>query len=147
MTTTDPIADFLNERTGDYAQAFKFEEVGDTIAGTITHRNIVDGTDLKGEQTRSMVITVVADDGAEAALWVKSGNMLANLGKALRDAKPGEARPTVAEGDRIAVKFTHTEPSKTAGFAPKKIYAVSYKAAARQTAPAPAGGVNVDDLI
>lgn len=100
-----------------------FEAPGDSVAGTITYATIEDGTDMKGNPQRKRILDIQDDEGTVWRLYVKPGMMTAELGKALRDH--GLEGPRA--GDKIAVVFETTKPSKTAGYNPVKVYSVAYK--------------------
>lgn len=134
----DDIADYLST-TGT---AFKFNDIGDAVGGTIINAKIVEGEDLSRppKPTKTLVITLESKDGDEWSVWVKPGQMLTALSNAVKTAKPGVTKPSIEEGDKVSFTFERTEPSKTVGFNPKKVYAVAYKAAAPSA-------VSADDLI
>ena len=103
--------------------AVTFEAPGDRVAGTITYATIEDGTDMKGNPQRKRILDIQEDDGTVRRLYVKPGMMTSELGARLREF--GLEGPRV--GDRIAVVFETTKPSKTAGYNPVKVYSVAYK--------------------
>lgn len=124
---SDQVAKFLQDNA-QFAPAFKFEQIGDKVAGEVMRANVVDGTDLNGNPQRQLVIQVRTDAGTEHAIWVKPGQQLTALYKALHEAKPNDPQPSVEAGDRLAMLFATTEPSKTPGFTPKKVFQCAVRA-------------------
>lgn len=123
--------------------AVTFEQIGDSIAGTIVFATIEDGTDMKGNPQRKRILDIEDEEGERHRLYVKPGVMQAELGKRLTEL--GREAPTV--GDKIAVVFESTKPSSKPGFNPVKVYSVAYKVG---TAPAPSNaptGVAASSLI
>ena len=134
------IDDFL---TASGAPAFKFTEIGDTIKGTVTSVEKRDvfkfGTQEpdtwpNGNKKEQLVITVDADGEEFRIFAVKPSAMFAAIREAV--AKSGGR---FAEGGTLAVKHTGTEPSKTPGYAPRKLFAAKYEP------PAPVADVFGDD--
>lgn len=122
------IGDFIYENRGDYPEAFKFVSPGDAISGTVTRAAKVDTTSLDGGQETSLVIQL--DDGTEKghSVWVKpKSDLIRKLAAALNEAKKGQHRPTVQEGDKVTIRFDHTEPSGKPS--PRKVFVVAYEAA------------------
>jgi hypothetical protein len=142
----------------------RFENVGDAVVGTIVSAEARQCTDMQGKpevwpqgdpkmqvvitlQTDERDTSIEDDDGQRRLFAKKPGAMLSAIVEAL-----GGQRLEV--GGRLAVKFTGTEPSSTAGFSPKKLYAAAYQPpAANQAAdllanetPA-APPANVSDLL
>jgi hypothetical protein len=150
---------------GQKVPGAKFDNVGDSVAGTIVSAEARQTTDIKtgapefwpqGDPKLQVVVTLqtdqrdpsIEDDDGQRRLFAKKpGAMLSAIVEAL-----GGQRLEV--GGRLAVKFTGTEPSSTAGFSPKKLYAAAYQPpAANQAAdllanetPA-APPANVSDLL
>ena len=159
MATND-IDDFINSAGGS-APAFKFKNIGDSVTGTVVRRSIIETPDLNTkEKVKNLVLELETDKeytqevtdritgdikkitGTRWSIWIRPSQLLTALSNALREegAPPGSPQP----GDRIAVKFASTEPSKTPGFSPKKVHAVQYKQGAPAASAAP---TSVDDLL
>jgi hypothetical protein len=155
---SNDVADFINNNSGNSLPPFKFLNPGDSIVGTVTRSVVKEVPDLKDrtQKVKTLILELKTDqeytqpgkdrDGApiintghEWSVWVKAGSvMLTALAEAL---KAGEGRTGAPfEGDRIAFEFTGTEPSKTVGFAPKKLFKCAYKPAVSAVA------VSIDDL-
>lgn len=131
------VADFIdNNSGGGGAPSFKFANVGDTLKGTIKRLAVVTTTDNNTkESVKNLVINVETDDEEEFTLWIKPSQLLQALSEALN--KAGIKSTEMAPGDRIAVEFYDTKPTK---LSPQKLYRVKYKAAPR------AANINLDDL-
>ena len=148
------VDDFFRQNTGAGAPSFKFRNMGDSITGTITRRNIVETTPIGGgDKVKNLVLELETDheytvpdkDGSPItgnswSVWVKPSQLLSEIGRALRDAQAPPGSPDC--GDRIQITFTGTEPASKPGFSPKKVYSVNYRVGARSAA-AP---MTVDDL-
>ena len=125
-----------NYAGGDFPAQFKFQAVGDSIAGTITDVREHDFGD--GNQP---ILELTTDDGDEFSVIASQRNLQVRL---------AEVRP--ASGDRIAIKFTgEGQPSKP-GYNPPKLFEVAHKRGDAPEAPAPepapaAAGPSADDLL
>ena len=124
MTET---ADFLDSNAGDFHPAFKFVNAGDTCKGTVAgDPHIVDGTDLNGNPQRSLVVDVDTDDGT-FALWLPSGK---GVTRAVAKAVKGTGATGLAEGGKLAVKYTGDGEVSKPGFNPPKLFEARYEAPA-----------------
>jgi hypothetical protein len=158
----DDVDDFLKQNSKKGVPGYSFLEVGDSVVGTITDRQVVEVPVIgskTGEKQKKLVLSLRTDKeysqtkrdketgqpvvvtGNEWSLWIAPGQMLSAISNAVRDANAPEGSPRI--GDRLAVKFTGTEPSKTPGFNPKKVYEASYKVSAEVASAAP----SVEDLL
>ena len=157
---TDEVDAFISSAGGS-APAFRFKNIGDSVTGTVVRRNIVESKDLNTkEMVKNLVLELETDKeytqevtdritgdikkitGTSWSIWIKPSQLLTALSNALREegAPPGSPQP----GDRLAIKFASTEPSKTPGYSPKKVHAVQYKQGAPAASAAP---TSVDDLL
>lgn len=134
MTATD----FLNNYGGERHPAFKFENVGDTIKGTIAETpRVVDTKNMNnGQDEKKLVITVTAEDGETYAVWVKAGFAANAVKEALREANA--EKDGLQEGGQFAMRLD--ELRNTGKPQPAKVFKAKY------TPPAPKG-VGVDDLF
>lgn len=154
----DKIEDFMN--SGNNTPGFTFTNVGDSIMGTVVRRDLLEVkvigsktgetepklilelktdneyTQVKTDRKTGQPITVTGD---EWTLWIGRSQMLTALKDAMKEADAPKGAPLV--GDRIKITFAETEPSKTQGFNPKKVYKAIYKAGD----PAPV--VDASDLL
>lgn len=156
----DAVDEFMNEVSGKKVPGFKFTNVGDSLMGTVTRRQVavVPVIGKPGEQEKKLIIELKTDKeytqpkkdretgqtvmvtGDEWALWIKKSQMLVALSAALKEADAPQGAPL--PGDRIKVTLKATEPSKTPGFNDKKVYEVQYKAGAPEL-----NAVDVDELL
>lgn len=119
------VSDFLDQNTGDFNPGFKFTNPGDTCKGVISSTpRIVDNEDLNGKPQRSLVLDIDTDDGT-FALWLPSNKGITRaVSKAVKDS----GATGMAEGGKLAVKYTGDgEPSKP-GFNPPKLFEARYEA-------------------
>ena len=154
------VSDFMNENAGNNIPGFTFTNIGDSVMGTVMRRSVPDVPVIgskTGETEKKLILELKTDKeytqtkkdrktgepmlvtGDEWSLWIGKGQMLTALGQALKEENAPEDAPCV--GDRIKVTFKETEPSKTPGFNPKKVYEVQYKAGA------PVAATSVDELL
>ena len=120
-------ADFLDANTGDFNPAFKFANPGDTCKGTVIGApHIVDGEDLNKNPQKSLVVDVDTDDGT-FALWLPSGK---GVTRAVAKAVKGTGATGLAEGGKLAVKYTGDGEVTKAGFNPPKLFEARYEAPA-----------------
>ena len=125
MTST---GDFLHDNAGDYAPAAKFKRIGDEAKGVVTGVNLYTGMNLEETAEETLLIVTLDDEGDQVAVWFKpGGDAIRKLGRAVKEAKPDERRPTVQEGDHVRVVFISEEPSQKKGFNPRKVYEVDYE--------------------
>jgi hypothetical protein len=129
------VSDFLKSSSGDLHPGFKFENVGDTIRGTICEEpRVVETPNLSdGKPEKKLVVAVQTDAGETWSVWIRRGFMA----RAINDAIEAAGTTGLAEGGQIAVKYSEDrdtgKPSKA------KIFVAKY------TPPAPST-VSVNDL-
>jgi hypothetical protein len=138
VTDTNTALDDLFSGSG--APAFKFANVGDTVAGTITDLQVRQQTDFDsgelkvwddGKPMMEIVITVatalrdasIEDDDGERRVFCR-GAMLTALKQAVRAAK--EQKPKV--GAKVAITHSGLGEAKKKGFNAPKLYTVDYAA-------------------
>jgi hypothetical protein len=128
-TNSDVWDDFSMPNSGDFPDAFKFDEIGAAIAGTIIN---IRRAEFDGRGIPELWITT--DDGDRSVLCGQANLMTQLL----------ELRPNV--GDRIAILYASTRKAK---LGQAKIFDVSLKRADGTTtepAAAPAGKTAADLL-
>lgn len=138
----DKVDDFMNENRLKKVPGFNLKEVGDSILGTITGRDVADLPKLgskTGETDRKLILQLKTDKeytqpgkdkdknpimitSDEWALFIGKSQLLGALNKALAEADAPVGSPRI--GDRIAVKLVGFEPTD---LSPKKIHEVTYK--------------------
>lgn len=106
---------------GDFPEPFKFENPGDTIAGTITRMRVAT---IDGKRIPEFYIQ--PDDGDERSVLA---------GQVRLQIKLAELRP--ASGDRIAIVFTGTEAGSKPGRTLKN-FDVQHKRGTATAAPSSA---------
>jgi hypothetical protein len=109
-------------RSGD---GFKFENVGDTLAGEIVQVKPpeVRTSKFTGKDETVMAVTIRTEDGDEFSIWPRLAPF-SSMGGAIADAT-AEHGHQLKVGGRLAVQFT--EELDTGKPQPAKIYAASYK--------------------
>ncbi len=131
-------SEFLSENRGDFPESFKFRDIGDGIAGTLTTEpRRHEGTDLNGKPQTNWIFEVETDAGDRWSIWAPVGKAISReIAKAMQEA----GVTTFSEGDRLAVTFTGLgEPTKP-GYSPPKLYSAAYRAKAPS-------GVSASDLL
>lgn len=139
MTSTE---DFLFGGGGGSA---KFENVGDTISGTITATEVKQQTDLvdnkpktwdNGDPVMQLVVTLQTaqrdpenpDDAGLRNVYVKGSKKPGS--KSLHDAVATAVKASGSKGlevgGTLSVTYTGEEPSSTRGFNPRKLYSATY---------------------
>lgn len=120
-------------RAGD---GFKFENVGDTLAGEIVQVKPpeVRTSKFTGKDETVMAVTIRDADGDEYSIWPRL-QPYSSMGGAIADAT-AEHGHKLEVGGRLAVQFT--EELDTGKPQPAKIYSASYKP---PTASVDLGGV------
>lgn len=123
------IGNFLKRSAGDRHPAFKFENVGDTLVGTISEEPRIVSTPNMNNNTPEdkLVIAITNDAGQTFALWVKSGFMA----RAIWDACEKAGVDGVAEGGKLAVRFSDTRD--TGKPQPAKVFEAEYQPPAPPT--------------
>lgn len=135
------------------APAAKFEEVGDIARGTVVAAQITQAMKFgtmepdwwpSGEPKEQLVITLDTDEGPRRLFAVKM-NAPGCQFRAILDAKAGRSFQV---GGTLSVKYTGTEPSKTPGFAPRKLFVAKYEPPPAGTIvePEPATPLSVEDF-
>jgi hypothetical protein len=109
-------------RSGD---GFKFENIGDTLAGEIVQVKApeVRTSKFTGKDETVMAVTVRTDSGDEFSIWPRL-QPYSSMGGAIADAT-AEHGHQLKVGGRLAVQFT--ELMDTGKPQAAKIYAASYK--------------------
>lgn len=141
MSALDSVNDLLLSGGGKTA---KFDNIGDTVKGTIISAETGQQTDIKtgapkfyddGKPMPQIVVTLqtdlrdpdVDDDDGIRRLFVK-GQMMAAVREALR-----QAQAKLDIGGTLAVQYKEDEPPKQRSFNPKKIYVAQYRPPAPST--------------
>ena len=136
---------------GGGGSSAKFENVGDTVTGTILSAEVKDQTDLatgailkwdNGDTRKQLVVRLQTtqrddeDDDGVRALYVKGSKKAGS--HSLHDAVASAVRLAGAKslevGGTLTVTYTGEEPSATRGFNPRKLYSASYVAPTAATA-------------
>jgi hypothetical protein len=121
------------------APAFKFEEIGDKVTGTITNLDVRQQTDFDsgepkfwddGKPMMEIVITLatslrdkeIEDDDGERRVFCR-GAMMTAFRQAVRKAK--DSKPRV--GAKVTVTYSGDGEAKKARFNPPKLYTVTYE--------------------
>jgi hypothetical protein len=128
----------------------RFDNIGDTITGTILNLEMRQRTDIatgdpltwpNGDPQMQAVIAVQTteqddeDDDGIRVLYVKGSKKAGS--RSLHDAVATAAKTAgknLEPGGTLTVTYTGDEPSKTKGFNPRKLYSATY-AAPDKTAP------------
>lgn len=142
------INDFLNGGTGGAA---KFDEVGDTVVGTITDAKLQQQTSLEdntpltwndGSPRMQLVITLQTDqrdpekedDDGLRRIYAKGGQyeVASGSGSSMKDAiadalKKAKAK-SIEEGATLTVAFTGEGKKKNRGHNAPKLYKAKYEA-------------------
>ena len=138
----------------------KFENVGDTVTGTIVTTEVTNQTDLAtgavltwddGSPRQQLVVSLQtqektdADDDGVRKVYVKGSKKPGS--RSLHDAVASAVRASGAKGltpgGTLSVKYIGDEPSATRGFNPRKLYEATFAPSAGgdflgTAAPAPA---------
>ena len=127
-------AQFLHENAGNFPPTFKFTTPGDSVTGIVERTELYTGPNLNGDTETSLVINIAEDVDTRHTVWVKpKSDLIRKLGQAVAAAKPDVRKPSVEEGDRLTISFVRTEPAKTRGFAPRKIFEITCEPGAPET--------------
>lgn len=141
------VEDLLTPR----APSYKFETIGDTIKGTVTHAEVRPVTDIKtgeikrwddGNEQQQIVITLATDlrdpdvpnDEGERRIFAQH-RMRGALVEALKRCGPGTKFEV---GGTLAVKYVSNGTASAVGFTPPKLYAADYR---------PPANAGVDSLL
>lgn len=125
------VASFLEE--SEAYPAFKFENVGDAIAGTIVSNPRLAEVSKLGTTTGETVTKLLINLETPAGIftvWVNRGNQ----GRAVSEAVKAAGARELEVGGKLMISFTGIGQAKQAGYNPPKLYEARYKAPA---APAP----------
>lgn len=164
MTSNDPNSFLL----GGGGSSAKFDQPGDTVAGTITSTEVREQTDIQtgkpltwdnGDPRMQLVVSLQTDlrddndDDGVRAVYVKGSKKPGSksLHDAVRAAVQSAGAKGLEVGGTLSVSYVGDEPSQTRGFSPRKLYEARYAAPDKAaqtggflgTAPAqqaPAGG-------
>lgn len=151
--TMDPNALLMS--TG--SRAAKFEEIGATVVGFVHTVEVRQRTDIKtgepmtwpdGNPRNQLVIALRTeahedeDDDGLRTLYVP---IPSQMQKALADAIRKVGASGISAGMKVGVKFSKTEPAKTRGFNPQKIYTVKVEPPAQSVAVDDFDGQEPDD--
>lgn len=134
--------DFL---LGGGGKSARFDQVGDTVTGTIVSTEVRQQTDIadgkpltwdNGDPRMQLVVTLQTDihddpeDDGQRAIYVKGSKSPGS--KSLHDAVRAAVQNAKAKGldtgGTLTVTFIGTEASKTRGFSDRKLYEASYTA-------------------
>ena len=151
------ITDFLN---GGGGKAAKFEQLSDSVEGTINEVKLSQQTDMEngtpltwsdGSPRMQLVIGIKTDqstgeeDDGIRRVYAKGGNyeVASGVGKSMKDAiadavKKAGAR-TIEEGGYIKIAYTGEGKKTNRGYSAPKLYRASYKA--------PVNAVEAEDLF
>lgn len=150
------VSDFLNQ-TG--AKAFPFNNVGDSVSGTVAAANVRQQTDINtgepkffsnGNPMMVLVITLQTelrdddDDDGLRTFWARGGKYTVANGTgtaslvAVKDAlrKAGAKEPEI--GATMTVTYSGNGVAATRGFSAPKLYTVDYAS--------PVRNINLDEL-
>lgn len=130
---------------GGGGKSASFDNIGDSITGTILSAEVKDQTDIgtgkpltwdNGEVKKQLVVklqTSLADDGDDdgvRAIYVKGSKKAGS--RSLHDAVASAVRQAGAKslevGGTLTVTHDGTEPSATRGFSDRKLYSATYAA-------------------
>lgn len=133
--------DFL---LGGGSKSAKFENIGDSISGTIVTSEVKQQTDIatgalltwdNNDPRMQLVVTLQTDlhddndDDGQRSIYVKGSKKSGT--KSLHDAVAQAVRDAGARGiepdGTLSVTYTGTEPSATRGFNDRKLYKATYK--------------------
>lgn len=130
---------------GGGGKSASFEQVGDTITGTIVSAEVKDQTDIatgkvqtwdNGDPKKQLVVRLQTtqrdpsdpDDDGIRAVYVKGSKKAGS--RSLHDAVAGAVRAAGARslevGGTLTVIHDGTEPSATRGFSDRKLYRATY---------------------
>lgn len=128
-------------RSGD---GFKFENVGDTLAGEIVQVKPpeVRTSKFTGKDETVMAVTIKDAEGDEWSIWPRLAPY-SSMGGAIADATAAHGHK-LEVGGRLAVQFT--EELDTGKPQPAKIYAASYKPPSASVDVSAAAGKPKPDL-
>jgi hypothetical protein len=129
------VDEFLAASNYESHPGFKFTEVGQTCKGTIVSEpRVVETDDLNGGRSKKLVLDVETAEGT-FSLWLPANRKITTaVSQAVKEA----GATGLAQGGKIAVKFTGEGEQLKVGFNPPKLFTAKYEA--------PAKVVAVDDM-
>lgn len=129
---------------GGGGKSASFENIGDTVTGTIVSTEVQQQTDISdgkpltwdnGDPRMQLVVRLQTtardddDDDGIRAVYVRGSKRAGS--RSLHDAVASAVRASGAKGleagGTLTVTHTGTEPSATRGFNPRKLYSATYK--------------------
>jgi len=147
MNDTNEIDNFL---LGGGGKSASFEDIGDSVTGTIASAEVRDQTDIgtgvilkwdNGDVRKQLVVMLQTsqrddeDDDGRRSLYVKGSKKAGS--RSLHDAIAAAVRAAGAKsldiGGTLTVIHDGVEPSKTRGFSDRKLYSASYSAPDKAT--------------
>lgn len=125
--------------------AWKWSEVGDTLAGTVTNKNIVTRPNFDGVDEDVPVIQIRDAEGTEYDAWLGKSSMRRAVAIALAKVGPGTK---LELGGKLAIRRLADGVASKVGFsAPHQFEAQYQPPAAEPVADAPAGDASASDLF
>lgn len=121
---SDDVRDFLDESSGSRFPGFKFDEVGKGVKGRIIEKpRVVERPNLNdGALEKQLVIALQPDEGEPVSVWVRKGF----LAQAVSEAIAAAGAAGLEVGGELAVQHHDTQPAKTAGHHPAKLFRAKY---------------------
>lgn len=130
------VMDLINS-SGAGGDSFQFENIGDTLDGTLSAEpRVIEVPNNKGGVDKVLALTIETTDGKEWSLLCGFGGRLTAIKDALQDA----GADTLKMGGRLVMKHTAVGEKRKPGFNPPKFYTAAY------VPPAPAAN-SVSDLL
>jgi len=151
---SNDVNDFL---MGGGGKAAKFEQLGDSVEGTITEVRLTQQTDMEsqaplfwsdGKPRMQLVVAIETDqrdgenDDGVRRIYAKGGNyeVASGSGKSLKDAIADAVKkvsaPTLEEGGWLKVAYTGEGKKTNRGFSSPKLYKAAYKVPVQSVAAA-----------
>lgn len=117
------VSTFLDSAGGSKYPAFKFENIGDTLAGEIIDTpKIIQRPNLNdGTPEDNLVINIRTTDGHEFTLWVRRGF----LAGAISDAVKAAGAAGLEAGGKLGVRYT--ESRDTGKPKPARVFTAQYQ--------------------
>lgn len=130
----DPTQFLAQSRSYDSNPAFRFNDIGDEINGTILNEpRVIETDDLDGGRTPKLVLDIETNDGTYS-LWLPRGKRIT---QAVADAVKDAGATNLEPGGTLRLKHTGLGEQPKAGFNPPKLFKAAY------TTPTP---VALDDF-
>ncbi len=141
----------VDDISGPEGESFKFDKVGDTAKGIITHvAEQVRENQFNKQQEKVLRICLEQADGETVVLWPVTNNNIdggdgfpSRMAKAIVAAVRAEKETQLASGGVLAVQFSGEEAPKQAGNNPAKLFVAQYKAPAVAVPVTPVNPENV----